>query len=38
MMMMMMMMMMINQRKDICKHLDAQGLPDANQRYVIPVR
>lgn len=24
------------QRKDINRYLDAQGLPDANQRYVIP--
>jgi hypothetical protein len=24
------------QRRDICRFLDAQGLPDANQRYVIP--
>lgn len=24
------------QRRDICRYLDAQGLPDCNQRYVIP--
>jgi hypothetical protein len=24
------------QRRDICRFLDAQSLPDANQRYVIP--
>lgn len=27
---------MLPQRKDIGRYLDAQGLPDANQRYVIP--